>query len=400
MRGVVEGFWDCPYCGTNRIRGRYYYCPNCGKGRGKETRFYPPENITEEDLIEDREDIKNPDQYCEFCDSYINFKFKFCPNCGAERGKKNYFDVRGITKPKEERPEEYKQHEESQYEESSPENETAQNQYEKRDPEEEEYTIPFIHEYDEDMVGDRSLDTHGNTDFWSSIIHFFQRNSRPIAIGLAVVAAIFLLVAAFTPRYETVNVTGKSWTRSIDIESYEWVNESGWSLPTGGVLQHTSSEIHHYEKVFDHTESYQESHQERYISGYRTVTHDRGNGYFDVDEEPVYSYKTVYETKYRDVYRDEPVYQTKYYYLIQRWVYNRTYYSSGGTRKPFWPEYELASSDERVGTKHETYTITAMKGDKEKSYTTNLELWQEIATGQTYKFKVLSGTIQEIVENR
>ena len=40
MGRLVEGLWDCPYCGTKGIGGLTQTCPNCGKTRGEETKFY------------------------------------------------------------------------------------------------------------------------------------------------------------------------------------------------------------------------------------------------------------------------------------------------------------------------------------------------------------------------
>lgn len=396
MKGVVEGFWDCPYCGTNRIRGRYYYCPNCGKGRGQETKFYPPERITKADLIDDREEIKNPDQYCEYCDSYINFKFNYCPNCGAERGKKDYFKVRAEKESKgterEVITEDRIDYVEAHFE-----------RYEDKGDEEDEKEVYNDIKYlvDKKNPEERySKEIFGNNEkSRNTVTSFFSRNKKTVLIIAAVLAVISFITIILIPRNEEIDVIGKSWKRTIAIESHEWIEHSDWSLPAGARLKYSNSEIHHYEKVFDHTESYHESHKERYISGYKTVTRDRGNGYFEVDEEPIYSYRTVYETKQRDVYRDEPVYKTKYYYEIQEWVYNRSYHSSGTTDEPYWPEIELANNDERERSRDATYTIIGMKNGKRRQYTASLEIWQKIDIGQTYEFEIVLGTIKEIVEN-
>ena len=415
MKGVVEGFWDCPYCDTKRIRGRYYYCPNCGKGRGQDTKFYPPDNITEADLIEDRDDIKRPDQYCEFCDSYINFKFTYCPNCGAERGKKNYFDIRAKKEGREVEERDTSTEEETGYVGHSYEDDESEcDEYGKEyseDTESESTADDYSPSHIDDSIGNfassfaggkyrRDLMGFDEVKFTTSLKSFVSRIKIPMLIFLAVLAMVTIVVSIFMPRYEKVDVVDKAWSRTINVESYEWVDRSDWSLPSGAELQYTNREIHHYDKVFDHRESYQVSHQVREVVGYRTVTHDRGNGYFDVDEEPVYGYRTEYETKYRDVYRDEPVYRTKYYYKIQEWVYNRSYDSSGKTDEPYWPEIRLAGENEREGSRNATYTIVGMKKDKQKSYTVDLGLWKEIEIGQTYEFKVTLGHIDEIVENK
>ena len=407
MKGVVEGFWDCPYCDTKRIRGRYYYCPNCGKGRGQETKFYPPEEITAEDLIEDRDDIKDPDQYCEYCDSFFNFKFRYCPNCGAERGKKNYFDVRAEQDEKEARRKIIIETGSDINIESTNAEHTSTNHCEGENADDNSYLHIEHKKHHVDQVASTTknskLHFKNRESIMESLMSFFNRKQKSILITIGGLAFIALLVFLLMPRYEKVDVTGKSWIREITVESYEWVDRSGWSLPSGAKLQYTREEVHHYDKVYDHTESYEVPYTVREQVGYNeyTVTHDRGNGYFDVEtiREPVYETHTEYRTEYRDVYRDEPVYQTKYYYKIQEWIYNRSYYSNGKADEPYWPDYELHGDKERVGGKFGVYAINGIRKKKEKTYTTNLDLWKTINVGQTYEFKVVLGKITEIADN-
>ena len=40
MGRLVEGVWDCPYCGTDRIRGLLHKCPHCGRQRDNTIKFY------------------------------------------------------------------------------------------------------------------------------------------------------------------------------------------------------------------------------------------------------------------------------------------------------------------------------------------------------------------------
>ena len=35
MGKLIEGFWDCPYCGQKSIGGLTKVCPNCNTPRGK-----------------------------------------------------------------------------------------------------------------------------------------------------------------------------------------------------------------------------------------------------------------------------------------------------------------------------------------------------------------------------
>lgn len=58
---------------------------------------------------------------------------------------------------------------------------------------------------------------------------------------------------------------------------------------------------------------------------------DMGNGYFEEETISTPVYETYYETEeYQEpIYRDEPVYAMKYYYDIDRYVYERSVNTSG-----------------------------------------------------------------------
>ena len=40
MGKIIEGVWDCAYCGTDKIRGAIRKCPNCGRQRDDNIKFY------------------------------------------------------------------------------------------------------------------------------------------------------------------------------------------------------------------------------------------------------------------------------------------------------------------------------------------------------------------------
>ena len=90
---IIEGYWDCSYCGNVEIRGREQACPNCGKTRSADVKFYMREKtpVVDESKIE-----KGPDWYCPYCDSYNPHSATACKNCGhpREAEDKNYFQVR------------------------------------------------------------------------------------------------------------------------------------------------------------------------------------------------------------------------------------------------------------------------------------------------------------------
>lgn len=43
MGKLIEGLWDCQYCKSKGIKGRYYKCLKCGHPRNVDTHFYLPD---------------------------------------------------------------------------------------------------------------------------------------------------------------------------------------------------------------------------------------------------------------------------------------------------------------------------------------------------------------------
>ena len=337
MGQIIEGRWDCSSCGKKLIPGRYNHCPGCGKGRSADVKFYvaDPNDVVAADVPE-----KGPDWMCEYCQAYAPDSAKYCPNCGAPRSGKTYHEI--------------------QQEKAA---ETAEQQ-----------------------AQTRSVQQPGRKR-WSFIF-------------LIIAAlAVFLLVKQMSPRSAAAKIVDKAWEREITIESYRWVDDADWELPSGAVLKESRSEIRSYDEVLDHYETRSREVPEEYVSGYSTEYRDMGNGYFESYQVPQYS--TRYRTEYYDeaVYRKEPVYDTRYYYQIERWTYDRTLSASGGDSEPYWPEVTLASENERENGRHEQYTVRCE--DKKESYTADvpLEKWQTFRVGDQVKLTISSsGHVQEITK--
>ena len=83
MGKIFEGYWNCSYCGTNKIRGSIRNCPNCGKPRGNDVKFYM--DSTSQEVANSDKVNKNPDWLCSFCDSLNSDSIEICPSCGHSR---------------------------------------------------------------------------------------------------------------------------------------------------------------------------------------------------------------------------------------------------------------------------------------------------------------------------
>lgn len=359
MGRLVKGLWDCESCKTKGIGGDKRECPNCGKVRDKNTRFYLPNVIEYVPEQEARMISRQPDWLCEYCGYQLNpDDVQSCLSCGAARTEDNlnYFENIEKQNNKDCQP---NSQEDSQQNNSS----------------------------------NLQLTTPENTTPITKIKAFTQKNWIPIiavTIAILVITGITLLVM---PKERQVTVQQIGWERTIDIESYQTVKESNWSLPTEARLLYQKEEIYEYEQVVDYYENKTRQVEKQRIVGYEEVIvgyRDLGNGYFEeiTQNEPVY--ETYYEEeKYQEpVYKSIPIYKTKYYYEIDKWQYERSVKTEGKDKQPYWGEVILEEK-ERKGSVYETYYIVGAD-EKGKTYDINLsyEQWQKINIDDFVKVKI------------
>lgn len=152
----------------------------------------------------------------------------------------------------------------------------------------------------------------------------------------------FVLLGVLWTEPVEIKVTQHEWTRSIAIEKFKPVSESSWcdSMPTDAYQVSRSREIRSYNSVADGEDC-------------STVRTDRGDG--------TYSEGQSCTTRYRE----EPVYDTKCYYTVDRWAFDRNAETKGiGLEKdPFWPSpvirecFGNSLGCERLGTRNESYLV-------------------------------------------
>ena len=371
MGKIIEGVWDCVYCDTKRIRGSLDRCPVCGKTRGIDTKFYiaDPKNYVDEEKA--KKISKNPDWLCSFCDSLNSDNINICPNCGATRteSEKNYFTMHQ---------KDNKNNTDSQHNDSEKiTNDTDLNKH-----------TANIYQNSSD---------NNNYSFNEEKVISKKKNFKSILPFCIPIGAIIALIALFTflllPKNVTATVDSFSWERTITIEEYKTVEESDWSLPSTARLQYQQREIRSYNQVIDHYETKTRTYTEQVIDHYETrVTghRDLGNGYFEeiTQQVPVYRTETKTETYEEPVYRQEPVYDTKYYYEIDKWVLKNKEKSEGNDKSPYWPKFTL-NNNERQGERTSTYYIycTTSK-DKQEKYTVKEDVWESLNIGDVIKLKV------------
>ena len=111
MGKIIEGLWDCPFCGNKRIRAGQKTCPDCGHPQDENTKFYMPDEIKYVSEEEAEKISRNPDWQCSFCGSLNSDDLNVCKNCGAtkEDSERNYFEMRQQEEEKKRKKEEKKE---------------------------------------------------------------------------------------------------------------------------------------------------------------------------------------------------------------------------------------------------------------------------------------------------
>jgi hypothetical protein len=190
------------------------------------------------------------------------------------------------------------------------------------------------------------------------------------ALGLATTLCV---VTMFWTRESQVTVAGHSWSRTVDVESFGPVSESAWcdAMPSDarGVSRHR--EQRGTEKIEDGQTC-------------TTKDKDRGDGTF----ERVETCKTKY--------REEPVYDDKCNFTVDRWKVARTERADGASLapEPQWPAVRLARSGnclgcEREGKRAERYAVklTRKEGGDDSCEMPQAK-WATFSVGKSHKVQV------------
>ena len=355
MANYVMGYWDCQYCGQKGNPGDKRECEGCGHPRDESVTFYMKDatHISSEKAATIS---KNPDWYCSFCNT-LNSDFDTrCKGCSASReeSEENYFTLK------------------------------------KKNASDAAFKKMAAN------FGGSSDDDEDYEEEYPPKKCSVKRPGLWLALGAI---ALFLLIFAFIPKKKTYNVTDFSWDRRIDIEDYVEVSESDWSLPAGGELVRTASEIHHYNQVLDHYEDVEVQKSREVQDGYDTWYEDMGNGYFEEHSTPRYRTEYYYETETQPVYRDEPVYATKYYYKIWKWKVTRNVSTSGEDHSPYWGETNF-TGQEREFSKDEYYYfhVKDAKGNL-KFFEADYSFWNTLSEGDSLTIKSNAGATATVIDS-
>lgn len=197
-----------------------------------------------------------------------------------------------------------------------------------------------------------------------------------IALAIILVAIGIYYVATY--RYvTTATVIATNWQLEIGQLQYQTLQESDWSVPNGGRVDHRK---------------WEQYGTERYVSGSHTETRSGGTYSCGTTKNP----KTC---KYPDTkvtvtdYSTRPTYAWRYYYYIDRWVNIAPLVTSGTDKEDVhWPDTTDHTYNEdntigniKLGTRHSHYWIIVTVEGKQYSIDMIDAMWKEYAKRDTAK---------------
>lgn len=339
-----ENFWDCPSCGTKNISAlRKMHCPTCGAS--KTTQDFENARMVE---ITDEYGLKlaksGKNWACSYCQSVNLDVDQKCSGCSANRSEQTEgaFRVEDVTEKVKNYEivansnERIERHEpECEERPSAPSRSSKRKRKHDSEPEQSEVReeAPCYREPEREF---RSYNRETNPAWRLS-------SNQWITLGIVLLVIGISGFVYWTKCSYPGELTSFYWERSVQVQIYKTLSDSGWNHPYDAFNINSYSKLHHHDPIY---ETRMVSEQESYtVTTYVSQTKYVSNG--NGSTKAVTTQVPRHTTKYRTVTRprevkigERPVYQTYYEYNINRWVYHKTLYANGDNKNNvYWPEF-------------------------------------------------------------
>ena len=170
---------------------------------------------------------------------------------------------------------------------------------------------------------------------------------------------------------QTITIDNLSWRATADIQEWKTdVEESGWELPEGSKLIEEKQEIKSYKIIGYETKYKTEEYQEpiRYLPWIRR-----------------YIYETRTRTVSYQVPIEEPIYATKYYYTIDKWVHLKNVLLKEGYDANYeLPDYECLENQQIAEVSYK-YLVHFTFDGEDIAYVVDKDFWETLSIGHQIK---------------
>lgn len=183
----------------------------------------------------------------------------------------------------------------------------------------------------------------------------------------------------------TTKIDSLEWQVVAEIQILKVCDESDWKVPEGAIVYKEQEEIKSYKIV-------------GYETKYRIEEYQELVGYYRPTWRPRYETRTRI-VPYKKAIK-EPVYSTKYYYKIDRWVHLKNVQLAHGYNHNYdYPDY-ICGENERVNNIEYTYLANFEFNGRHISYVVDKDKWENLQVGQEIYIEENQYTITRIDWNK
>lgn len=323
-----EMLWDCGFCGTKGLLGlTHRCCPGCGAAQDPTRRYFPPEG--EEVAVEDHP-WQGADRRCPACAAPNAARSQHCTTCGAPLDGAAEVALRGTQV-------------------------AGAQGFEADDAARARSEVAAARAAREAAIAQAPVPAPARSSRWLWLV---------LVTAVLTLGCGGLLWAFFAEQPLDVEVTGRSWERTVDIERLTTVRDEAWrgEVP----MDARGSTCHRAQRGT------------RQVPDGQTCTTarvDAGDGTFRAEQ------RCTPRT------RSEPVYDERCSFDVDRWRSANVLRSSGTTEPPAWPAVALGRPGtcvgcEREGPRAEVYTVVVRDPEgTEHTCTLPAARWAELEVG-------------------
>ncbi len=165
----------------------------------------------------------------------------------------------------------------------------------------------------------------------------------------------------------TTKIDSMQWCVSAEIQHWTTCNESGWEVPEGANIYKEQQEIQSYKII-------------GYETKYRVEEYQELVGYYRPTWRPIYVTSTR-KVPYQEAIT-EPIYATKYYYTIERWVHLKNVELACGNDKNYNYSDYVCAENERVYNIEYKYLVHLECDKSHVSHIVDKTIWENLSVGQ------------------